>query len=178
MYKIGRERSSSTAGTYLASWFSRVLSALKAKAAVPGQSKDVSDCVRLTYALLGIATDAAEQPAMLELQQTYGKVCQLDLFPLLVYNLSHEQTIHTWPIDISPDLPLGPPNLMMSYVGDGQAPTELVRSRDQRYGMDTQAKRELRAGYLPPYDPLPEADEWKSSGKGVVFEPVEREIKQ
>ena len=44
------------------------------------------------------ANDLAEQPAMLELQKTYGK------------------TIHTWAIDASPDLPLGPPNLMMSYV--------------------------------------------------------------
>lgn len=50
-----------------------------------------------TYLLVtGPATDIAEQPAMLELQKTYGK------------------TIHTWAIDIHPDLPLGPPSLMMS----------------------------------------------------------------
>ncbi|EIN07441.1 DUF1264-domain-containing protein [Punctularia strigosozonata HHB-11173 SS5] len=108
----------------------------------------------------GVATDAAEQPAMLELQKTYGK------------------TIHTWAVDTSPDLPLGPPNLMMSYTGDGQAPADLIQARDQKFGTDTQAKRELRKRYLPPYDPLPEADEWKNTGKGIVFDPVEGEIKQ
>ncbi|EMD38393.1 hypothetical protein CERSUDRAFT_24526, partial [Gelatoporia subvermispora B] len=77
------------------------------------------------------ATDMAEQPAMLELQKTYGK------------------TIHTWAIDVSPDLPLGPPSLMMSYTDDSQLPSpDVIKERDDKCGMNTQHKRELRKTYL------------------------------
>lgn len=107
------------------------------------------------------ATDAAEQPAMLELQQTYGK------------------TIHTWAFDIHPELPLGPPNLMMAYTQDGQGPPQpLLEERDKRYGMDTAAKRSLRAGYLPQYETAKGADEWVGTSKAVSFEPVERDIQK
>ncbi|KAI0721024.1 hypothetical protein C8T65DRAFT_631967 [Cerioporus squamosus] len=100
----------------------------------------------------GAATDVAEQPAMLELHQTYGK------------------TIHTWAVDIHPDLPLGPPNLMMSYIGDGQGPpAEMVKARDEASGQNTAAKREVRKGYLPPYERDQAADEWAKTGKGVEF---------
>ncbi|KAI0079901.1 DUF1264-domain-containing protein [Panus rudis PR-1116 ss-1] len=106
-----------------------------------------------------VATDAAEQPAMLELQRTYGK------------------TIHTWAYDVHPDLPLGPPNLMMSYPGDHFAPPEeLVRERDGKYGMDTAAKRKLRAEYLPPYGKVQSSDAWEQTGKAIVFEAVEKDI--
>ncbi|EPQ52818.1 DUF1264-domain-containing protein, partial [Gloeophyllum trabeum ATCC 11539] len=81
----------------------------------------------LTVPFTGAVTDAAEQPAMLELQKTYGK------------------TIHTWAIDEHPDLPLGPPNLMMSYTADGQIPLEVLKKRDEKWGMDTEGKRKLRA---------------------------------
>lgn len=106
-----------------------------------------------------VATDAAEQPAMLELHQTYGK------------------TIHTWAIDETPDLPLGPPHLMMSFTGPGQANPELVKARDARLGMSTDDKRELREHYLPPYEKVEGADEWESKGKGIVFEAVEGDAK-
>ncbi|TFK92127.1 DUF1264-domain-containing protein [Polyporus arcularius HHB13444] len=100
----------------------------------------------------GAATDIAEQPAMLELHQTYGK------------------TIHTWAIDVYPDLPLGPPNLMMSYIGDGQGPpAEMVQARDAASGQDTAAKRELRKGYLSSYERVEAADEWAKTGRGVEF---------
>jgi hypothetical protein len=105
-------------------------------------------------------TDLAEQPAMLELQKTYGK------------------TIHTWAFDIHPDLPLGPPQLMMAYTGDNQANPAMVQRRDEATGQSTEAKRQLRAGYLPPYTPVSGADAWESSGKAIVLEPVEREVKQ
>ncbi|KAI0362189.1 DUF1264-domain-containing protein [Trametes cingulata] len=96
------------------------------------------------------AVDAAEQPAMLELHKTYGK------------------TIHTWAFDIHPDLPLGPPNVMMSYTGDGQGPPEeMLKARDTYWGQDTAAKRELRKGYLPPYEKAEGADEWEKTGRGV-----------
>ncbi|EED80144.1 predicted protein [Postia placenta Mad-698-R] len=104
----------------------------------------------------GAVTDIAEQPAILEIHKTYGK------------------TIHTWPVDISPDLPLGPPNLMVSYTGEGQGPPpEMIKARDEKCGMDTQAKRKLRASYLPEYEVRAEADQWEKTGKGIVFEAKE-----
>ncbi|KAJ3478298.1 hypothetical protein NLI96_g9848 [Meripilus lineatus] len=98
---------------------------------------------------------------MLELQQTYGK------------------TIHTWAIDQYPDLPLGPPSLMMSYTGDGQGPPpDMAEARDAHCGMDTEAKRRLRAGYLPHYEKVTGSDEWERTGQSVTFEAVESEIRQ
>ena len=93
---------------------------------------------------------------MLELQRTYGK------------------TIHTWAIDQFPDLPLGPPNLMMSYTDDGQIPHDMIKARDERLEVDTDAKKKLRQGYLPGYVKSPEADQWEKTGKGIVFEPEEK----
>lgn len=97
-----------------------------------------------------VATDLAEQPAMLELQKTYGK------------------TIHTWAIDIHPDLPIGPPNLMMSYTEDGEVPLEMVKARDERYAVSTESKRELRTGYLPGYEVFEGAD----SKEKIEFKPT------
>ncbi|KAL1944503.1 hypothetical protein VTO73DRAFT_2933 [Trametes versicolor] len=98
------------------------------------------------------ATDLAEQPAMLELQRTYGK------------------TIHTWAIDTFPELPLGPPNLMIAYTRDGQGPPEeMIKKRDAEWGQDTVAKRESRKEYLPQYEKADGADEWESTGRAVRF---------
>jgi hypothetical protein len=88
---------------------------------------------------------------MLELQKTYGK------------------TIHTWEVDVTPELPLGPPSLMISYTSDNQVPKELVKSRDQRLGTQTEAQRQHRQSYLPAYEKNEGADEWEKSGKGVQF---------
>lgn len=108
----------------------------------------------------GAVTDIAEQPAILEIHKTYGK------------------TIHTWPVDISPDHPLGPPNIMVSYTGDGQGPPpEMIKERDERCGMDTEGKRKLRAGYLPPYETRPDADQWQQTGKGLILEAKEVDFK-
>ncbi|KAI0797938.1 DUF1264-domain-containing protein [Abortiporus biennis] len=101
------------------------------------------------------AVDVAEQPAMLELQRTYGK------------------TIHTWAFDIHPDLPIGPPNLMMAYTADGQGPPpEVLKERDESCGMDTEAKRDLRATYIPEYQTAEGSDEWVKTGKAVEFRPM------
>ncbi|KAI0928496.1 hypothetical protein AcW1_005725 [Taiwanofungus camphoratus] len=108
----------------------------------------------------GSVADAAEQPVILEIHKTYGK------------------TIHTWPVDTCPNLPLGPPNLMISYTDDGQGPPpEMVNLRDQRCGMDTAAKRQLRAGYLPPYEKRADTDQWEETGKALVFEVKEVDYK-
>ncbi len=108
----------------------------------------------------GPAVNVAERPAMLELQQTYGK------------------TIHTWSIDETPDLPLGPPQLMMSYTEPGQADPSIVRNRDERLGMDTEGQGELRKTYLPQYEKAEGSDMWQTTGKAVVFKAVEVEVKQ
>ncbi|EGN95371.1 hypothetical protein SERLA73DRAFT_141978 [Serpula lacrymans var. lacrymans S7.3] len=108
----------------------------------------------------GIVDDMAEQPAMLELYQTYGK------------------TIHTWPFDTSPELPLGPPNLMMAYTQDGQVAADKLKAREERTGVSIEAKKKLRAGYLPPYERAEGADQWENSGKGISFNAKEVEIKK
>ncbi|EJD06855.1 DUF1264-domain-containing protein [Fomitiporia mediterranea MF3/22] len=108
----------------------------------------------------GTIVDLAEQPAMLELHKTYGK------------------TIHTWAIDKHPDLPLGPPNLMMSYTDDGQLDPSLVKDRDERCGMSTEGKKQLRKEYLPPYETSKDADSWETTGKSIVLEPIEQEVKR
>ncbi|KAF7974847.1 hypothetical protein HWV62_11227 [Athelia sp. TMB] len=96
--------------------------------------------------------DTAEQPAMLELQDTYGK------------------TIHTWAPDIHAELPLGPPNLMMSFTGPGVVDETKLRERDEKLGISTEAKRKLRAGYLPhTEEPAEGCDIGDKSGKTVVF---------
>lgn len=96
---------------------------------------------------------------MLELQQTYGK------------------TIHTWAFDQYPELPLGPPSLMMSVTGDGQGPpVEMVKARDAHCGMNTGVKRSFRRDYLPSYEKASGSDEWERTGNGVLFEARESEI--
>ncbi len=96
---------------------------------------------------------------MLELQQTYGK------------------TIHTWAYDIHPELPLGPPSLMVSYTADSQGPPpEMVKTRDERVGIDTAAKKDHRAGYLPPYEVAKGADILQTTGKRLWFEPKTQDL--
>jgi len=99
----------------------------------------------------GVVADAAEQPAMLELRKTYGK------------------TIHTWAVDVTPDLPLGPPDLMMSYTSDGQLDPKILKERDAKLGTSSEEKGKYRATYLPPYEKRPGADEWEKTGKGLEF---------
>ncbi|KAH7924576.1 DUF1264-domain-containing protein [Leucogyrophana mollusca] len=107
-----------------------------------------------------VLNDTAEQPAMLELQQTYGK------------------TIHTWPYDTSPELPLGPPQLMMAYTHDGQLDEAAIKARDQRSGIYTDKKRKLRQGYLPEYQKDSKADQWEESGTGIVFKTEDVPLKK
>ncbi|TFY53900.1 hypothetical protein EVJ58_g9181 [Rhodofomes roseus] len=56
-------------------------------------------------------------------------------------------------------------------------PPEMVKARDERSGMDTARKRELRKGYLPPYEKREEADAWEETKKGIVFEAKEVDYK-
>jgi hypothetical protein len=128
---------------------------LEVKGAVPGKYSTLLTTTTTTINPLsshpGFVLDVAEQPTMLYLYKTYGK------------------TIHTWAIDVTPDLPLGPPNLMMSYTGDGQMDPAMVKARDKKIGLSTEASRKLRASYLPSSNVKPGADEWEKTGKGVEF---------
>lgn len=53
--------------------------------------------------------------------------------------------------DKHPDIPLGPPQLMMSLVDDSvvEKHKSTLEEMDKKVGVSSQAKRELRAGYLP-----------------------------
>ncbi|BGP29492.1 hypothetical protein JCM10296v2_001231 [Rhodotorula toruloides] len=102
----------------------------------------------------GMVEDAAEQAEMKQLHTTYGK------------------TIHTWAFDQHPDLPLGPPRLMMSFTGDDQVDPKVLETRDQVLGVSTSHKRELRSKYLnTSYEPVDGADQWEhTKDEGLAFE--------
>ena len=97
---------------------------------------------------------------MTQLQKTYGK------------------TIHTWAFDKNPDLPLGSPALVLAPISDAQGPpADMVKKRDEDSNQDTAAKKKARKEYLPPYETLKDSDELQKSGRGVVFEVKEVEVK-
>ncbi|GAA5831033.1 hypothetical protein JCM11251_005116 [Rhodosporidiobolus azoricus] len=107
------------------------------------------------------AEDLAEQGAMKELHRTYGK------------------TIHTWAVDESPNVPLGPPSLMMAFTADGQVDPATVSTRDSVESRSTDHKRELRAKYLDlSYEPLPGADQPMKTGKGIKLVPQEVDVEK
>ncbi|GAA5963771.1 hypothetical protein JCM3765_006846 [Sporobolomyces pararoseus] len=114
-------------------------------------------CLRSKDFVPTMAADLAEQNAMKELHKTYGK------------------TIHTWAIDTSPSLPLGPPNLMMSFTDSSQVSDSVISRLEQTQGIDTQHKRELRSKYLDlSYEKHEKSDQWeKPGGKGIELKPVE-----
>ncbi|MBB3103695.1 OBAP family protein [Azomonas macrocytogenes] len=86
--------------------------------------------------------DIAEKELMEKVATTYGK------------------TWHTWHTDRDKTLPYGIPALMMGFTADGQLDPELVKLRDQRLGIDTQAvQRNRQAIAQPKIDPL--ANAWE-----------------
>ncbi|EPE34598.1 hypothetical protein GLAREA_10292 [Glarea lozoyensis ATCC 20868] len=56
------------------------------------------------------------------------------------------KTFHFWQVDRGDELPLGMPQLMMSFTADEQVPWDKVKERDEKYGVDTMKKREARKG--------------------------------
>jgi hypothetical protein len=73
---------------------------------------------------------------------------------------TYGKTWHTWHTDSGVQLPLGVPQLMMGFTADGQSNPALVQSRDQRFGVDSSAKRMNRVDIpAPPVDPA--ADAWQ-----------------
>lgn len=140
--------------------------------------------------------DQAEQGAMKELHKTYGKVRILyssgrcpssQLFELTLGSFVSPpclpprfiQTIHTWAVDSSPSLPLGPPSLMMSFTEDAQVHPAVLASLKSAQGIDVEHKRELRAKYLDlSYQKHPGSDQWEKEGKGIELVPEAKEIEQ
>lgn len=71
-----------------------------------------------------------------------------------------------WQVDRGDPLPLGPPQLMMAFIEDGQVTRELVRQRDDYYKIDSQDKKKQRAD-IPEPKVAEGADAWARSGKAV-----------
>ncbi|KAI6245828.1 hypothetical protein HI914_06082 [Erysiphe necator] len=71
--------------------------------------------------------EVAETQEMKELIGLYGK------------------TFHFWQLDRGDMLPLGQPQLMMSFIRDEQVPWDVVKQRDNRFGVQTTRKREIRS---------------------------------
>ncbi|TGO33004.1 hypothetical protein BHYA_0274g00180 [Botrytis hyacinthi] len=71
------------------------------------------------------------------------------------------KTFHFWQTDRGDELPLGMPVLMGSFTADDQVPWDKVKERDERFGVDTQKKREARKG-IESVDIHEDADQvWK-----------------
>lgn len=92
--------------------------------------------------------EVAENELMEELVTTYGK------------------TWHTWQVDRGDALPLGVPQLMMSFTEDGQVNEELVRARDEDVGVKTAEKRKAREK-IPTREIASGADAWQQRGESV-----------
>jgi hypothetical protein len=83
--------------------------------------------------IMSSAWEAAETKEMEDVVTLYGK------------------TYHLWQTDRGDALPLGKPELLMSFTGDGQFDFEThVGERDERFGVDYRQKREAREGISMP----------------------------
>ncbi len=99
--------------------------------------------------------DVAEKQLMRDLAGTYGK------------------TWLTWQVDRGDTVPLGIPQLMMSFTEDGQVKPEILGDRDAKYGIRSSDKRHERED-LPVPRILDGADSWKGgSAIQLDFKPVE-----
>jgi hypothetical protein len=97
--------------------------------------------------------EPAEKALMTKLVGTYGK------------------TWHTWHTDLDKPLPLGVPQLMMGFTGEGQANAAMVADRDKRMGVDSAAKRKDRADIPePPVDP--DANGWQHGNAFQIADPT------
>lgn len=67
------------------------------------------------------------------------------------------KTFHFWQVDRGDLLPLGKPQLMMSFTADEQVPWDKVKERDDRFGVSTAAKKGWRKG-IPDVDVSGDAD--------------------
>jgi hypothetical protein len=77
---------------------------------------------------------------------------------------------HTWQTDAD-RLPLGVPQLMMGFTGEGQARPELVTERDERFGLDSRKLREARGDIEAPR-PDPAANGWMNGEAFQLMDPT------
>lgn len=108
-----------------------------------------------------IAARTAELEEMKCLVTTYGK------------------TWHTWQVDRGDKLPLGPPQLMMSYTKEDQVPDSLIEARDRRLGIDTAVRRKDREVIKENLgSKIPGCDIWDSSpdAKSVQVQVAEVDV--
>ena len=103
-------------------------------------------------ALPSSAWEVAETKEMEEVIGLYGK------------------TYHFWQIDRGDPLPLGRPELMMSFIEEDQCPSpgfkEVVGGRDQRYGVSHEGKAKKREYINEPQTHKDADSMWKGEGSG------------
>ncbi|KAK9153161.1 hypothetical protein Sjap_000641 [Stephania japonica] len=87
----------------------------------------------------------------------------------------------TWQVDRGDPLPLGAPCLMMSPRSENFAmmKTELIKTRDAKYGFSREEIKESRAGISEPDTTNPQADYWIRAGRGFALdvEPVDMKVR-
>ncbi|WAR61307.1 hypothetical protein PtB15_13B563 [Puccinia triticina] len=109
----------------------------------------------------GQVPENKERDMMSTIHKTFGKV------------------IHTWNIDQNPELPLGPPSLMMSYTKPDMVDWDQVKRRDREQNVNTQERSKIRSTYLDmDYTKNKDADQWMRGGKPVQFKPIESSLSQ
>jgi len=95
--------------------------------------------------------EMAERKVVQEVANMYGK------------------TIHTWQSERDA-LPLGAPQLMMSFTSDAEMYPDEVKAKDEITGVNTAERREIRKQLE--YRPKAEgADSYVTTGLGVSFKP-------
>jgi hypothetical protein len=84
---------------------------------------------------------------------------------------TYGKTWHTWHTDLNKQLPLGVPQLMMGFTADGQVDPAMVRARDQRFGIDSQRRKEDRADIVSP-SIAPGANGWEHGEVIQIADPT------
>ncbi|GAA5915224.1 hypothetical protein JCM5296_005902 [Sporobolomyces johnsonii] len=129
-----------------------------------------------------VAEDVAEQSAMKELHQANLRQACWRFFFAGAAVIAHHfflplQTIHTWAIDSSPSLPLGPPRLMMAFTDDAQVSPSVISTVESVEHKSLAHKREIRAKYLDlSYEKADGADQWEKTGKALELVSKEKEV--
>lgn len=95
----------------------------------------------------------AEHELMEKLIGTYGK------------------TLHTWHTDLHKTLPVGVPQIMMGFTGNGQADASMVAARDARFDVSSEEKKRNRAD-IPAPSIDPGADAWQKGNVVQLQDPT------
>jgi len=84
---------------------------------------------------------------------------------------TYARTIYTWQVD-KDRLPVGPPQLMMSFVADNQVEPSMVKMRNLKYGISAAEILQERSDIVVS-ETNPNADTWT---KGLTMQFVEKRI--